>query len=115
MSAGVPGDPSVGVLRYFGSTSVTRWPSRASARGSAPQTSASPPVLANGRASGVTIRMSRPLGAALRGAAAFAGFGAAGFGGAGFGAAGFGAAGFFGAATFGGSAGAGTGGGTGFF
>jgi general secretion pathway protein D len=54
--------------------------------------------------------MSRPLRAELRGAGAFAGFGAAGFG-----AAGFGAAGFFGAATFGGAAGAGTGGATGFF
>src|SRR4051794_32363727 len=75
------------VPRYFGRTSVTRWPSRPSARGSAAATSASPPVFAKGRASEATIRMSRPEGRGepvtrgagdFFGAAAAFGFGAAG-------------------------------------
>src|SRR5216110_1278181 len=57
MSAAHP-VPVDGAPRYFGSTTVTEWPRRASACGSALHTSASPPVLANGRASEVTNRMS---------------------------------------------------------
>src|SRR6185369_7620769 len=55
--AASPTAPSVGVFLYAGTTTVTWCPSRASARGSAPPTSARPPVLANGRASGVMKRM----------------------------------------------------------
>ena len=60
--------------RYRGSTSVTRWPSRPSASGSAPATSASPPVLAYGCASDATIRIDSAPGRVL-------GFGRTVFGG----------------------------------
>ena len=43
--------------RYFGSTTVTWWPSRSRASGSAPTTSARPPVLAQGATSDATIRI----------------------------------------------------------
>src|SRR4051812_19290254 len=66
MSAVHPASPTVSAPRYFGTTIVTRWPSRASARGSAVLTSASPPVLPNGRASEVTNRMSRASPAGVR-------------------------------------------------
>src|SRR5262245_39392314 len=58
MSAAHPGAASVAAPRYLGRTTVTRWPRRTSARGSALETSASPPVLPNGRISDVTNRMS---------------------------------------------------------
>src|SRR5262245_32596036 len=61
-SAAHPPEVSTDTLRYFGSTIVTRCPSRASARGSAPHTSASPPVFANGRASLVTKRICSSSG-----------------------------------------------------
>src|SRR5262245_4661590 len=58
-SAAHPGAaPSVGAPRYFGTTTVTRWPRRASASGSALETSDRPPVRPYGRISDVTNRMS---------------------------------------------------------
>src|SRR6185436_465862 len=60
-------DPSAGAPRYFGTTSVTRCPRRARARGSAVLTSARPPVLPKGRASDVTKRMSSGSAAGVLG------------------------------------------------
>jgi hypothetical protein len=47
--------------RYLGSTTVGECPRRASADGSAAATSASPPVLENGCASGVTMKTRKRL------------------------------------------------------
>src|SRR3954463_6271566 len=50
-------EPERSMPRYRGNTSVTRWPSRTNAFGSAATTSARPPVLAYGCASDATIRI----------------------------------------------------------
>src|SRR5512132_1295447 len=52
-----PASSPASTPRYRGRTTVTLWPSRDSASGSAPATSARPPVFANGAASGATVRM----------------------------------------------------------
>src|SRR5688572_25442878 len=73
-----------GIPRYRGTTMVTSCPRRLSASGNAPATSASPPVLANGCASGVTITIDNLLatGAAVVAVFRLAAFGVEGFFGA---------------------------------